>query len=176
MITEKHLVFILPPFHHDSARQGSFLDRFEWRPERGGIALVVEKDDLSNVCEIDIPPFWVFHFANAFDEPDGSIAFSCPMYQTPDVMTQGFRNIMRGRDIGVVGSRFMSARLHPGNGSFTFEEIPEAAASEFPRIDDRSQGARARFNFLMKSSGELSHAGFNKICKLDQETGALTFF
>ncbi|MEH6477779.1 MAG: carotenoid oxygenase family protein [Sneathiella sp.] len=176
MVTEKNLVFILPPFHYNSTKQGSFLNRFEWRPERGGIALVVDKNDLSNVREIEIPPFWVFHFANAYDEPDGSIAFSCPMYQTPEVMTHGFKNIMRGREIGTVGSRFMSGQLHPGKGSFAYNEISEAAASEFPRIDDRWQGNRARLSFLMKSSGELSDVGFDRVCRLDQETGALTFF
>ncbi|USG61956.1 carotenoid oxygenase family protein [Sneathiella marina] len=176
MITEKYLVFILPPFHYDTSRQGSFLDHFEWYPERGGVALVIDKNDSSKVQEIEIPAFWVFHFANAYDEPDGSIAFSCPIYRTPNIMTQGFRNVMRGREISSLGSRFMSARLHPGKRSFTYEEVPEAAASEFPRIDDRRQGVRARFSFLMKSSGELSHAGFDRICRLDQKAGALTFY
>lgn len=176
MITEKHLVFILPPFHYDTDKQGSFLDRFDWRPERGGRALVVDKNDLSNVTEIEIPSFWVFHFANAHDAPDGSVVFTCPMYETPEVMTKGFRNVMRGREIGAVGSRFMSARLHPGKGSFTFEEISGAVATEFPRIDDRRQGKQSQFSYLMQSSGNLSHAGFDRVCRLDQKTGVLTSF
>ena len=177
MITERHLVLILPPYHFDGDERGSFLDHFKWKPELGGRALIIEKNDLTQIKEMELPPFWVFHFANAFEDSDGSIRFQAPIYETPEAMTSTFTDIMRGGDMPSAGSQFISGRLDIQKGAFEQETVQEAADSEFPRIDPRNMGLRHRHTVVVQGLG--SKSGFetnHMIRRLDHATHTSTAF
>jgi len=43
-----------------------------WQPERGTRIAFIPRDG-DAVRWVDTDPFWVWHFANAFDNPDGTV-------------------------------------------------------------------------------------------------------
>ncbi len=178
LITENHLVLILPPYNFDASNGGSFLDSFEWQPEKGGRALIINKNDLSAQKIVEIPAFWVFHFANGFEDSNGDICFDAPLYQSPDIMTSVFTEVMRGNEVASQGSELMQCKLNPLTGAFEMNAVAEAIGSEFPRIDQRRQGQRHGFTTLMKGVEGEAYRGLNQVLRVDhdnQSTEAYAF-
>ena len=48
MVTQHHLVLILPPYNFEQTKDGSFLNHFNWQPELGGRALIIDKNDFQS--------------------------------------------------------------------------------------------------------------------------------
>lgn len=173
VITERHLVLILAPFRYEQSREGAFLDKFAWRGEEAGRALIIDKNDLSSIREIETPPMWIFHYANAHEDADGRIIMQAPVYDTPAVMTETFREIMRGNEVEAGGARFMSLTLDPARGRFDADEITGLHNCEFPRIDGRLQGIRHRYSYAMQSSRRSLGQGFDRVNRIDHDTGQI---
>ncbi|MBL8513235.1 MAG: carotenoid oxygenase family protein, partial [Betaproteobacteria bacterium] len=76
VVTQKHLVFLIPPIGIDmaAARSGqkSMIEAMQWRANDGIKVLVVDKSDFSKRRILEMPAFMVFHFGNAW-EKDGVI-------------------------------------------------------------------------------------------------------
>lgn len=181
IITEKSIVLVLPPFDFDRSRNGSFLDHFTWEPERGGRALVIDKANLSTYTEIDIPAFWVFHFANAFEDQNGLINFQAPIYPSPSIMTKGLKVIMRGEqadpyDMGLQSLKMASMQLDLNKKSLTMDYLDGAARSEFPRVDNRRQGQRNHYTVAMQNVDEQHSPTFQRVLRIDNNTGAIASF
>lgn len=72
--TEKHLVFFLGPAVVSAWRAvlgiGSFDTLLRWAPERGTQVVVVPLADPEAAVRFETEPFWVWHFANAWEEGD----------------------------------------------------------------------------------------------------------
>ncbi|MEM7156780.1 MAG: carotenoid oxygenase family protein [Myxococcota bacterium] len=72
--TDNHLVFYVGPVDLDIKRIllgiGSIDTWFRWRPELGAHFLVVPIDQPERVRKVEAPPFWVWHYANAFEDGD----------------------------------------------------------------------------------------------------------
>lgn len=176
VITERHLVLLLAPFRYEQSRRGAFLNKFAWRSEEPGRALIIDKNDLTSVSEIETPPMWIFHYANAHEDVGGQITMQAPVYDTPAVMTETFREVMRGNEVESAGARFMLLTIDPARGSFEADEITGLNNSEFPRIDQRLQGVRHRYSYVMQSRrGGLAH-GFDRVNRIDHDTGRIQTF
>lgn len=171
MVTERHLILTLPPYVFSRKDHGAFLDQFDWRPEQGGRALIIDKNDLTAMREVELPPFWVFHFSNGF-ETDGGIEFQAPIYENPDVMTTTFRDVMRGELVPAAASTLISGRLDPARGRFDYYEITAGQGAEFPRIDDRRQGRRHRYSLMMQNLNAGGQPTFDTVARLDHDQGA----
>lgn len=176
VITERHLVMLLAPFRYEEAREGAFLDKFAWRGEEAGRALVIDKNDLTEIREVEIPPMWIFHYANAYEDAAGRITMQAPVYDTPAVMTETFREVMRGNEVESAGARFMSLTLDPDKGRFFTEEMVGLANSEFPRFDQSLQGKRHRYSYVMQSGRASVGQGFDRVNRVDHETGETQSF
>ena len=72
--TDRHLVFVLAPTRLRLLRALLGETRperlFDWQPERGSEVVVVPIDEPERVVRFRTEPFFVWHFANAF-ERDG---------------------------------------------------------------------------------------------------------
>jgi len=140
VVTERHLVLLLPPLHYQPDRGGatSFLDSHHWAPEQATRVLVVRKDDFSAVRWFELPAQWVFHFGNAWEERDGSIHFDAARAADPSAMFVTFREVMRGRQTDPAPTRHHRYRIDLRAG--TASEAPMFDAgfeTEFPVIDPR---------------------------------------
>jgi carotenoid cleavage dioxygenase-like enzyme len=72
--TARHLVFLLGPARLSIARALLGEARPErlvhWQAKLGGEALIVPIDDVARAARLPIEPFFVWHFANAFERRD----------------------------------------------------------------------------------------------------------
>lgn len=169
MITQKHLVLFLSPYAFHKDREGAFIEHFKWQPDQGARVLIIEKDDLSAIREVEAPPVWIFHFANAHQEASGQIRFSAPVYDGPEIMTDTFREVMRGRDVDSKASQFMSMTLNPESGVFQSSVIEGLDRAEFPRIAPDLQGQRHRYTYAMQASDRGPTQAFDHVVRIDHD-------
>jgi all-trans-8'-apo-beta-carotenal 15,15'-oxygenase len=136
--TERHLVFALPPISYnlEKVRAGAtFLDSYEWHPERALRILVIDKNSLEIVRQHELPAAFVFHFGNGFEE-NGIIRFDAARHADPRIMTESLRYVMRGEWRPAGATPTMVVRLDPEGGARV--ETLDDASTEFPRVDPRA--------------------------------------
>ena len=80
-ITDKHAIFLISPavlqLWRAILQVGGFADLFRWEPERGSELIVVPLDEPSKVRRIQVDAFWVWHFANAFEQGGDIVLDMC---------------------------------------------------------------------------------------------------
>jgi len=127
-ITERYLVLFANPLVFDLAavmRGGALLS---WQPERGTRIAFIPRDG-DAVRWVDTDPFWVWHFANAFDNPDGTVTIDYVEHAYP----VGFATAPNTPNAPTL----MRATCDPATGLIKRDRISDRTGLEFPRIDDR---------------------------------------
>ncbi|MFW0789980.1 carotenoid oxygenase family protein [Gordonia sp. CPCC 205333] len=132
-LTSKYVVIFLCPLRFDIAAAmagGSVLD---WRPDDGTRIALIPRDG-SPVIWIDTEPFWVWHFANAYDSA-GSVVVDYVQWSYP----AGFAKESAPPACGLV-----RATIDPATRTVT-RDTRSTHSIEFPRIDDRLSTKRHRW-------------------------------
>jgi all-trans-8'-apo-beta-carotenal 15,15'-oxygenase len=170
-VTERHLVFLLPPlvFDRDRAAAGAtFLDSHAWKPALGMRVLVLRKDDLEAPQWFELPAGFVFHVGNACEE-GGVIRLDCVRSPSAWNATQGLKELMQGLyqprefpevtlvEIDLAGRRARQASL--------------PLRVEFPRIDPRVVGRPYAQVFTVLRQDPGDRPGFDAVMRLDVVTG-----
>lgn len=181
VVTARHLVFAMTPYVVDPSKvglDGTFLDAHEWRPELGTRVLAISKADLKIAAEWRLPPLFVFHFGNGFEEADGTIRFDyCP---APDatLVSDVLRYIMRGELRALPRSTtFARVTLKPGKRE-AIEENSNTIA-EFPVVPDALIGRPYRYVYtlgLNETTRRDVFQALNLVRRVDLETGAAQVF
>jgi len=99
-----------------------------WQPERGTRIAFIPRDG-DAVRWVDTDPFWVWHFANAFDNPDGTVTIDYVEHAYP----VGFATAPNTPNAPTL----MRATCDPATGLIKRDRISDRTGLEFPRIDDR---------------------------------------
>ena len=138
-----------------------------WDPARGARVGVLDRGAPgSSVRWIDVDPFWVFHFFNAHDEPDGSIAVTgCRAERLNTTfdgseLTDGYRPSVWRWTIGAEATSFGATQL-------------DDAPTDFPRIDERRTGLDNRIGYsghAARWSGD--EVVFDGVTRYDLRTGS----
>ncbi len=182
VVTERHLVLLLPPFHYrPEAQAQGFLNQHEWCPEDPCRVLVVDKNDFASHYFLDLPAQWIFHFGNAWEDRAGVIRFDGARAPDPGVMTHTFMEVMRGNPVYRDGSlaRHHSYRIDTRSRSIAEQAILEPGLySEFPSVDPRVSCRRYRkLVFLSLHAGATAaHGTLNEVSLFDIESGRRDFF
>lgn len=126
-LTERYVVLFVCPLVFDlhAAMTGGAL--LSWRPEKGTRIALIPRDG-SAVRWIDTDAFWVWHFANAFDEPDGTVTVDYVEWSYPGGIADS--NAPNS-------SRLVRARCNPTTGAISRTRVSDRTNLEFPRVDDR---------------------------------------
>ncbi|MGC4934689.1 carotenoid oxygenase family protein [Gordonia sp. DT30] len=127
-LTARYIVLIVCPLRFDlvAAMTGGSL--LSWQPDDGTAIALIPRDG-SPVRWIDAEPFWVWHFANAFDNPDGTVTVDYVEWTRPGGFSAGPQ---------APSSALVRATCDPAAGRITRSTIGERAVNvEFPRVDDR---------------------------------------
>jgi all-trans-8'-apo-beta-carotenal 15,15'-oxygenase len=174
-VTERHLVFLMPPLVYDAARKQqagtSFLDAHVWRPELGMRALVVDKKDWGKHQLLTLPAGFLFHVGNAWEEATPKGTRIHIDYVRSDDASSVFttnRELMRGRRVTSPEPHLTVATLDLATGRATQHALDFAA--EFPRIDPRRVGLRHR-SVVHATQLMKERPGFGAIARTDVETG-----
>ncbi|HEX5585988.1 MAG TPA: carotenoid oxygenase family protein, partial [Acidimicrobiia bacterium] len=159
-ITEHHLVLMLGPAVFDIDAMMSGGQVLAWKPELGTRFAVIPRDGGAPAW-IDTDAFWVWHFANAYEDGD-AIVLDFPRWNVPGFLAPG---------TPVVGE-YARATLRPSAGTVVVDAL-HARGTEFPRIDDRLVGSRHRYVTVGAGSGRraVKNAEHDVLCRIDLATG-----
>ncbi len=170
-MTEKHLIFVAPSFRV-SQKADTILGMFKWLPNQNQRVIVVEKDNLDNRREFDLPPGFQFHYGNAWEDKSGDIRFSVCVGDS-GFIEKGARALMRGETFDVNPARLAHVVLRK-NGSAKIESIlSERATHEFPQFNGRFSGQNARYLYTVGDQDK-SGVGQVSILKHDLKTGEIS--
>jgi carotenoid cleavage dioxygenase-like enzyme len=161
-ISERFVVLLLGPavFDIDAMLTGGQV--LKWQPELGVRIAVIPRDGRGPTRWIETDAFWVWHFANAYDDGDTVVmdysSWSAPAFLAPP-------------GAPITGA-FNRAVLHPASGRVDITALHEGG-NEFPRIDDRVLGREHRYVTTVASSGRpgIVPAEHDVLCRIDLHTG-----
>ena len=164
VLTERHIVLLACPAVFDvaAARQGQpFL---QWRPGLGTRIGLIALDG-STAQWLDADPFFVFHFANAF-ERGGKIFVD---YVRHESLALGYaRTTQRAPALHRM-------KIDPSTSGVADTQVT-GMMTEFPRINDGLEALPTRFVYLPTLTATLKQASppsatFNTMTKVNAETG-----
>lgn len=175
-VTERHLVFLLPPFIFDSERSRAgqtFLASHVWRPALGLRVMVLDKADLQAAPRwFELPPGFIFHIGNACEDR-GVIRLDC--MRSPDalVVSKGLLDVMCGRySKGWETSQPMLVELDIASGRARQTVLPMVA--EFPQVDPRHVGrAYSALFMLARDAATVDRPLLDTVARLDLSSGRI---
>ncbi|MEO0462190.1 MAG: carotenoid oxygenase family protein [Pseudomonadota bacterium] len=149
-MTKRHLIVVLQPWIQTSSYM-PVVASLDWLPEQGTRILVIDKDDLSRVRSFELPAFSAFHFADAWEEADGTIRFDGCLQDDPSFGQVAAKELLRGRWAGVPHPVLNRITLR-SDGTATLE--PTGHLAEFPTSDARRSGERRRLTVHVTGYGD----------------------
>lgn len=178
MITATKIVIVVPPYTATAPATGAFVDLFEWHEQEPTYVLVIDKDDLSDVRRIEMEPFWVFHFGNAYDISVSEIGFDFALHDDPGFMTQDAFAAMDGSWDGAASasSRYVQARVDLASGVVHLDRVPEFGQVEFLQTDARENLSAHRYSLMLAQPGGASVFGFTRLVLVERHTGDTASF
>jgi carotenoid cleavage dioxygenase len=123
---------------------GAFLDALSFPADAPMRLLVVEKSDLSKQRWFELPPGYVFHFGNAWDDGASTLRFDYVHHTDARVLMESLPALMRG-EMGALASRPAASTqvaVDLLSGRVSTEQRGDIV--EFPRIDPRRVALRNR--------------------------------
>ncbi|WP_436795057.1 carotenoid oxygenase family protein [Actinospongicola halichondriae] len=163
-ITETHVILYDLPvtFDLDMAMTGAGLP-YRWDEDYGARVGVLPKGGTADQVKwYDVEPCYVFHPMNAHDLDDGRIVLD--IVRHPSM----FRTDMRGPNEG--NPTLDRWTIDPAAGRVTEERLDDHPL-EFPRIDERLVGKRARYGYAGTFDGTSGGLQFGPLMRWDSTTG-----
>jgi carotenoid cleavage dioxygenase len=147
VVSRRYIVCVFPAIRLDTAklRSGaSFVDSLVAADSAPMRVLVIDKDDLTRQREFELPPGFVFHFGNAWDDGSNVLRFDYVHHPDARIMTEGFTGLMRGEtgQLGERPSHSTHVAIDLDRGTVRTHALPGDV--EFPRVDPRRVGERNR--------------------------------
>ncbi len=178
MITKSKIILVLPPFAASDLRGESFVGLFEWSKDSPTQVLVIDKSDLSNVRQVELDPFWVFHFGNAYDMSDTELGFDFALHDDPSFMTKDAFEAMDGSwdGAGSSASHYVQARVDLNSKTVTLDKASELGQVEFIQTDARENLSAHKYALMLAQPGGVSAFGFDRLTLVDRETGKASFY
>lgn len=131
LVTEKHLLVILPSVKMNR-EAASFMQGQTFDSDQPMRVLVVDKNDLTVRSTHEFPACFLFHFGNAWEDPDGTIHFDGCRYPNLDIM-QVIERVMAGQSVpnNEAYSQTVMFTIRPDGRT---DQQFFSGISEFPRI------------------------------------------
>ncbi len=109
------LVFVLAPLMR-VRDAGSFFEGLGWKPELGSLMVVVPKSDLSKPRFAEFASGAAYHYADAWDEADGTLGLRACWYNSGDGFVSPFGEYVQGYSTlrAPHGLDLVEIRLAPG--------------------------------------------------------------
>ena len=171
-VSQKHIIFLLAPITLDQTmlRAGAgFGESMKWNNAGSTKVLIVDKADFTKQRILELPPFMVFHFGNAWEE-NNVIRVDFVKSNNLNIMSDYMPKIMRGELTKSAASNAAFLKIDLNSGKLSMETREEQL--EFPRVDPRFVAARNRYVFYPTFIGrEDTRWGFNAVMRLDVESG-----
>ncbi len=171
--TEKHLVFMICPVRIVIWRAllgiANFEKLLDWEPSRGAELVIVPIASPEQVVRVPADPFWVWHFANAFEQGDDVVVDLCRYADFGSLRT--IRTGTGGLPAAVSKPYYHRARIDLRAKRMTSEQR-HADPAEFPRVHPEFAGKQNRFAFIHGGSGEGATESSECVRVLEVDTGS----
>jgi len=181
LATERHILIPLGSLTVDGERfrsgTASLLDSYSWHKDRPFRFLVVDKAERKIVQTVELPPGFVYHFGNAWEDNAGIVRVDASWYDDFSMSTETLRYFMRGERKPGHPGRLLMLTLDLKNGKGTLAGL--GGYGEFPRFDERFVTRRSRVAFSMgraKSAPGGVVEALNLVNRFDRESGRLNQF
>lgn len=144
-VTQSKIVLVLPPMLARAEGGGpALVDRYSWRPEEPLRVLVLDKDDLNTRRLYELPPRFLFHIGNAWEDGSGVIRLDAFLFDDAQFATEGTRDLPQGRYVEPPNAHPTLITLRPDGRA---EMSALDGAGEFPRVDPRRIGSQHRYTY-----------------------------
>lgn len=178
-VSERHLVFVLPAtrFDPEKLRSGmSFVDSLSFPADAAMRVLVVEKADLARQRWYELPPGFVFHFGNAWDD-GGTLRFDYVHHADASILQEALGGMMRGDPAAFRDRPARSTHVAIDLARGTVRTDAWKDTVEFPRVDARRVGRRNRDVWHAASGATgVGTLHLDAIVRYDLEGGARDLF
>lgn len=172
-VTASRAIFYHLPavLHVDDA---SDQDPIRWQPSRGArIGVVLRDDPAAPVRWYEIPPCYVFHQMNAFDDGD-AIVLDVVRYSRVTLFDGGGES-PNARPEEYPPGMLVRLRLDLGTGRVS-ESLLDDAPCEFPVVDPRFAMRAHRYGWVVARRGLTCGRGImNAIGRVDFQTGEVRY-
>jgi len=155
------------------AARGVAFDYMEWKPAEGTEVFVIPIDRPKERVRFTVDPFFLYHFANAYERGDELVVDYC---RIDDYKAQEryIRELIDGEISVEWNSKFHRAVIDPKRRTMRTEERWSRSA-EFPRVAPADDGAPYQHAYLA-AHGDDRKGPFTRIARLDVETGRAAEF
>ena len=179
VITERYLGFVLMPlrFEHGLPPGHAFMNRLTWQHDEPVVVLLVDKQSWRVVHRFELPPFFAFHFGNAWEDGD-SVRITVAQAPAFDDLMRAIGHATLGRPAGHLGAQpLVELVLDTARGSARVEPLPVRGA-EFPAHDPRRAGLPSRMTWLLGTSDDRADDlfGFDSVIGVDRDDGRVRRF
>lgn len=151
LITERHLLFILPSIKRRPSIKGLFAS-IQYDDALPMQVLVIDKHSLSLKRTFELAAGFAFHFGNAWEERDGTIRFDASLYPNANILGE-LSDVMRGHikpQLSQSQSQSQTA-LFTLKPSGSIERVLFHNNSEFPRVSAAFTGRKNRYLYFTQA-------------------------
>lgn len=162
------LVFDLPVTFSMGALVAGEQFPYHWNPDhRARVGLLPRQGRTDDIIWCDVDPCYVFHVANSFDRPDGTVVVDAAVYAT--MFENGYAG-PNGKSVGL--ERWV---IDPARATVERTTI-DPAPQEFPRPDERffGQDYRYAWSLALPKQDVASFLGEQPIYRYDLHDGSRT--
>jgi all-trans-8'-apo-beta-carotenal 15,15'-oxygenase len=173
-VSERHLVFVVPPYDIVEDPDLSLAGRHAWagsgaraRPTR---VVVIAKDTLTVRRIFELPPHMVFHFGNAWDEDGGAVThFDLVLHEGDQLAALG--HVMEGvrEPNRPAAHRAVRVTLDYASGRASSAALLDGA--EFPRVMPQVVGRRHRRLAVLSSDRRNAALALDTVNVVNVDTG-----
>lgn len=156
MVTQHYMIFFLGPVKLALWRallgERDFGKYFYWDDQAGSRVVIVPLSNPYAYQQLEVDPFWVWHFANAYEEGEHIVIDACrhddfSAFYAPSDIPPSARPPTLWR-----------YRINPVQGSFNGEPLSQFAC-EFPSVNQRVSGAKHRYVWLQTFADSVGNGG-----------------
>ncbi len=167
------LVFVIAPLL-PVREDGSFFERLGWKPELGSLMVVVPKSELSQVRFAEFDSGAAYHYVDAWDEADGTLALRACWYGATSDFASPFAEYVQGYTqlLAPDGLDLVEIRLAPGAKRAELQKLGVGRV-EFPMPTQLMQKSA---NIYLQGHANHPTGGLSGILSLEKSGKALGHF
>ncbi|MFD2167893.1 carotenoid oxygenase family protein [Thalassotalea euphylliae] len=143
LITKDYVLIVLPSLIRHRHKQGLF-NSIGMDNKLPMQVLVLDKNTLEVAKQYELPPGFVFHFGNAWQDKQKNIHFDASLYSDVGVLHE-LSDVMLGKKVKHRTNAYTTWFTLHNNGQVSQHTFPEI--SEFPRVCNHLTGIQNRFLF-----------------------------
>jgi all-trans-8'-apo-beta-carotenal 15,15'-oxygenase len=173
-VSERHLIFVVPPYDIEEDHGLSLAERHVWAGSGAGArptrVVVIAKDTLAVRRVFELPPQMVFHFGNAWDEHGGAITHVDLVLHDGDELA-ALAHVMEGvrQPNRPACHRAVRVTLDYASGRAATANLLDGA--EFPRVMPEVIGQRHRRLAVLSSDRRNPSLALDTVNLVNVDTG-----